>query len=297
VAGPVAGRPPFPVGWFVVARLDEVPDGALAPLAAFGQDLAVGRTASGRALVTHSVCPHLGADLAAGGRIDDDQVVCPLHEWCFSHAGACTSAADGPIPETARLRVWPTGVGDGLVWAFNGRDGEEPPAPPPGAGGPFGEPEPWQAAECPGHPEDVLVGWLLAAGVVDGVAAEPTDGEQAGGGDAWVGSTADGLRVTARGPGTLAVSLPDGAEGSVHVTPVDGFTVVVRRVGDVPGADLSGIAGPGAGDLPTFRDWYRRFDRSTVPSRRPVRSGRSGRRSRRAGPDGQEPRPTNPSNP
>ena len=128
-------RPPFPVGWFAVAAADEVPEGALVPLAAFGQDLAVGRTPAGGALVAHATCPHLGADLAVGGRIDDDGVTCPLHEWCFSHSGACTSAGDGPVPEAIELRVWPTGVSDGTVWAFHGRSGEEPAGPPPRSGG------------------------------------------------------------------------------------------------------------------------------------------------------------------
>ena len=44
-------RPPFPVGWFAVAAADEVPEGALVPLVAFGQDLAVGRTPAGGAQV------------------------------------------------------------------------------------------------------------------------------------------------------------------------------------------------------------------------------------------------------
>ena len=66
MSGPTAGRPPFPVGWFVVARFDGLPDGALVPLAAFGQDLAVGRTPAGGALGAHATCPHLGADLAVG---------------------------------------------------------------------------------------------------------------------------------------------------------------------------------------------------------------------------------------
>ena len=115
----IVHRPPFPVGWFAVAALDEIPVGVLMPLAAFGRDLAVGSAPSGRALVTDSVCPHLGADLAAGGRIDDGQVVCPLHEWCFSHAGACVSSGSEPLPAAISLRVWPTEVVGGIVLAFN----------------------------------------------------------------------------------------------------------------------------------------------------------------------------------
>ena len=259
---PPAHRPPFPVGWFVVAGVDELPEGALVPLAAFGQDLAVGRTPDGRALVTHSVCPHLGADLAAGGRIDEEGVVCPLHEWCFSHGGACTSAADGPIPETARLRVWPTEVVDGTVWAFNGRDGEQPSASPPVSGG-SGES---RVDERPGHPEDVLVGVLASGGVADGAPAADDS-------DKWEGTTPDGRVMLVHGPGTAILRSADGASSVVHVTPVDGFTVTVRLVGGLPLPDVES----NRADLPGFRSWYRRFDRSAAPARSPARSGRSGR--------------------
>ena len=167
MAPAMAHRPPFPVGWFAVATVGEVPVGALVPLAAFGRDLAVGRAPGGRALVTDSVCPHLGADLAAGGRIDDGQVTCPLHEWCFSHGGACVSSAGEPVPEPISLRVWPTEVVDGTVLAFNGRDGEVPAAGPPefATGGDRKD----RVEPRDGHPEDVVVDLLLAAGAVDGL--------------------------------------------------------------------------------------------------------------------------------
>ena len=264
MSGPTAGRPPFPVGWFVVARFDGLPDGALVPLAAFGQDLAVGRTASGRALVTHSVCPHLGADLAAGGRIDDYEVVCPLHGWCFSHSGACTSAAEGPIPETTRLRVWPTELVDGIVWAFNGRDGEQPDQPPPA----LSLPGDLVGTRRPGHPEDALTGMLTSVGVVDGVPADEAP-------DVWEGSTADGRRATVYGPGTLVVrpGQDTSVDVVVHVTPVDGFEVEVRTSGEaLPTESVGGIE--------SFSRWYRRFDRSTTLGRRPARTGRSGRSGR-----------------
>ncbi len=59
---------------------------------AVGRELAVFRgSESGRVFVTSAYCPHLGADLAAGGVIVGDQVRCPFHEWTFDGAtGACT---------------------------------------------------------------------------------------------------------------------------------------------------------------------------------------------------------------
>ena len=288
MVGPPLHRPPFPVGWFAVAGVDDLPVGVLVPLAVFGQDLAVGRTPDGRALVTHSVCPHLGADLAVGGRIDDDEVVCPLHEWCFSHSGACTSAADGSIPKTARLRVWPTEVVGGTVWAFNGREGEPPTSPPPvlDAVADTGVETRYRTtAEAgyrpevrPGHPEDVLAGILAYAGAIDGAPSVDDPGM-------WVGIGPDGLRARVCGPGALVVRLPDGADEVVHVTPVDGFSVMIRTTSDKQLADV----GPTRADLSTFRNWYRRFDHSATPTPVPARSGRAARRRASAAGAGETP--------
>ncbi len=292
MVGPQLHRPPFPVGWFAVAGVDELPGGALVPLAVFGQDLAVGRTPDGRALVTHSVCPHLGADLAAGGRIDDDEVVCPLHEWSFSHGGACTSATDGPIPKTARLRVWPTEVVGGTVWAFNGRDGEPPTSPPPvlddavDAVADTGVETRYrttaEAGYRPeirrGHPEDVLAGILAYIGAIDGAPCVDNPGT-------WVGTGPDGPRARVRGPGTVVVRRPDGVDEVVHVTPVDGFSVMVRTV---TGTQLPDVEPTGA-DLSAFRAWYRRFDHSMTPGPLPARSGRAARRRASAAGAGETP--------
>lgn len=63
-----------PNTWYAVAFSEEVRAGAEAPLhiRAFGQALAVWRTKEGRLVVQSAFCPHLGANLAVGGRITDD---------------------------------------------------------------------------------------------------------------------------------------------------------------------------------------------------------------------------------
>ncbi len=54
-------------------------------------------------------CPHLGAHLGVGGRVDDGCLVCPFHEWSFAADGANTDIpyADRPNRK-ARLRTYPT---------------------------------------------------------------------------------------------------------------------------------------------------------------------------------------------
>ena len=262
-SGAPVHRPPFPVGWFALAMAAEVPEGVLVPVAAFGQSLAVGRTPDGRALVVRASCPHLGADLAAGGRIDDDRVMCPVHEWCFGHDGACVSAAGGPLPNAAKLRVWPTEVVNGIIWAFQGRSGEGSSGPPAGSATPALV---QRVEDHAGHPEDVMVGLLSAFGVADGSAEA----------EAWIGDLPGDRTVVVHGPGMLEV-LSGPSRSQVYVTPVDGFTTSVRMC-DNPMIEVDAESDRMV--LSCFRDWYRRFDQPSTPTRRAARSGRSGRRAR-----------------
>ena len=55
----------------------------------FGQELAVVRGATGQVYVLDAFCPHLGANLAAGGKVHQDGgkqdcIRCPFHGWSFS---------------------------------------------------------------------------------------------------------------------------------------------------------------------------------------------------------------------
>lgn len=48
-----------------------------------GEQLAVFRSQDGQAYVVDSYCPHLGANLAAGGRVVGNCIECPFHGWQF----------------------------------------------------------------------------------------------------------------------------------------------------------------------------------------------------------------------
>lgn len=97
----------FPTGWFVIAFSDELKPGAILPRKFMGQDLIVYRTESGEAVVSDAFCPHMGAHLAHGGRIEGEDIVCPFHGFAFNPEGQCTRTGYGtPPPRKARLRVW-----------------------------------------------------------------------------------------------------------------------------------------------------------------------------------------------
>jgi len=169
--------------------------------------------------------------------------------------------------------VWPTEVVGATVLAFNGRDGEVPAVGPPVLASTGGMDD--RVERCEGHPEDVVVDLLLAAGVNDGTAD----------GDRWSTRAGDGATVVVHGPGTIEHCRSNGTTDVVYVTPVDGFAVLVRSVGLVPGiaTAFDRPASAATGDLPGFRSWYRRFDASSAPRLRPVRSGRRNRRDAPAG--------------
>jgi nitrite reductase/ring-hydroxylating ferredoxin subunit len=79
--------PPFPAGWFRIADAAEVPPGAVLPRRAFGRDLVCYRGRSGALAVVEAFCPHNGAHLGDGGRVEGDDLVCPFHGWRFDAEG------------------------------------------------------------------------------------------------------------------------------------------------------------------------------------------------------------------
>jgi len=96
-------RRPYPDGWFAVAYADELPPGRVLRRRLMGQDLVVYRTRSGVVRVVEPHCPHLGAHLGYGGRVDGESIVCPFHHFAFGTDGACVRTGYGTRPPAMRL--------------------------------------------------------------------------------------------------------------------------------------------------------------------------------------------------
>jgi nitrite reductase/ring-hydroxylating ferredoxin subunit len=125
----VAGRFPFPIpfGWYQVAYSDELAPGQLLPLRYFGRELVALRGASGRAAVLDAHCPHLGAHLGHGGRVEGETLRCPFHGWGFDPGGACVDVPYARrIPPAARLRAWPVLERNGLLMVWHHAEGVAP---------------------------------------------------------------------------------------------------------------------------------------------------------------------------
>jgi len=89
--------PAKPTGWFQIGWSDDFAVGDVTSLHYFNQDLVAYRTASGSLLVIDAYCPHFGAHLGHGGRVDGDYLVCPFHGWTWDAEGRNVS-----IPYSAR---------------------------------------------------------------------------------------------------------------------------------------------------------------------------------------------------
>jgi nitrite reductase/ring-hydroxylating ferredoxin subunit len=119
--------PPFPNGWFQVAYSDELAVNAVLPLEYFGQHLVLFRGDDGVAKVLDAFCPHLGAHLGYGGRVEDNCIRCPFHAWRFTGAGECIDVPyANKIPPTAKLRTWTVLEQSGLIMVWHHMGGEPP---------------------------------------------------------------------------------------------------------------------------------------------------------------------------
>lgn len=61
----------IPEGWYQVAWSNEIEPGAVIPLRYFGTDLVLYRLETGELRLTGAYCPHMGAHLGYGGRVDE----------------------------------------------------------------------------------------------------------------------------------------------------------------------------------------------------------------------------------
>src|SRR5262245_54189057 len=119
--------PAYPNGWFQVAYSDEISPGTVQPLSYFGRQLVIFRGADNNVSVLDAFCPHLGAHLGYGGRVEGNSIVCPFHAWKFDGCGGCTDVPYAKkIPPKARVGAWPVIERNGLVLVWHHAGGAAP---------------------------------------------------------------------------------------------------------------------------------------------------------------------------
>lgn len=71
---------------------------------------------------------NVGANMALAGKVVQDELECPFHEWRFDANGKCVHIPElkGPIPEVAKVKSWPTHEYMGNVYVWFDAEGRPP---------------------------------------------------------------------------------------------------------------------------------------------------------------------------
>ena len=117
----------FPFAWYFAAYSDEIAVGEVRPLRWLARDLVVWRGTDGAVHVMDAYCPHMGAHLGYGGRVDGCNLVCPFHWWEYDGEGRNVRIpyADQPNGK-ARVGSYPTIDRNGLIMFWYHPTGEPP---------------------------------------------------------------------------------------------------------------------------------------------------------------------------
>lgn len=124
-----SSRFPFglPTGWFNVCYSADLAPGEIKPLRYFAKDLVIFRGEDGEAHLLDAFCPHLGAHLGHGGKVEGNDVVCPFHAWAFDGSGRCTRIPYGEkIPPKAKVHAWEIRERNGHIFAWHDEAGRDP---------------------------------------------------------------------------------------------------------------------------------------------------------------------------
>lgn len=110
--------PDVPQSWYRVCGSRDLRAGRVCTWTLGTRDVAVYRTASGRAVAMDARCPHLGAHLGRG-TVDGDDLRCALHHWRCDPRGACRApSGPGILPQT----VYPVTERYGSIFVFAGSE-------------------------------------------------------------------------------------------------------------------------------------------------------------------------------
>jgi len=117
----------FPRSWYPLCRSETLSPGKVTACHAFGHKLAVFRNYQNQVGVIDARCCHIGADLSRGA-VDDEWLVCPLHNWAFDTNGQCQripcqkEIPAKEIPTRAKQISLPCKEHYGVVYAFLGEE-------------------------------------------------------------------------------------------------------------------------------------------------------------------------------
>lgn len=117
----------FGRGWYLISWSADLGPGEVKPLRYFGKNYVLYRGEDGQATLLDAHCPHLGAHLGYGGRVEGNDIVCPFHAWQFGASGRCTAVPYASrIPPRAAIRAYPLREHSGMILGYFGPKDSEP---------------------------------------------------------------------------------------------------------------------------------------------------------------------------
>ncbi|QFZ83042.1 Rieske 2Fe-2S domain-containing protein [Variovorax paradoxus] len=117
---------PYPNGWFALCFSHDVKAGTVRLVPFMGGELVVYRTQLGALKVVNPYCPHMGAHLGHGGRVEGENLVCPFHGLKYAPDGRCVRP-EGERPIRApMLSTWPVREWNGAVFVWRDSEGRPP---------------------------------------------------------------------------------------------------------------------------------------------------------------------------
>lgn len=115
-----------PAAWYALGRSDALAAGEVRSVTFCGERAVLFRTEAGEAVLASAWCPHLGADLGAGGTVRGESLVCPFHGFAFDPSGRCVDTPTHAPPKRAVLATWPVVERGGMILAWFDPEGEAP---------------------------------------------------------------------------------------------------------------------------------------------------------------------------
>jgi nitrite reductase/ring-hydroxylating ferredoxin subunit len=116
---------PYPDGWFCLGFSAELQPGKVLTRPFMEEEVVLYRTRSGLVRAVRPYCPHLGAHLGAGGKIDGENLVCAFHGFAFGPDGFCVQTPYG-TPPRAKLEHYTVREINGMIYVWYSHDGTPP---------------------------------------------------------------------------------------------------------------------------------------------------------------------------
>ena len=118
--------PPYPTGWFALAFSSELAPGQSKRTRFCGRELVLFRGQGGEAAALNAHCPHMGAHMGYGGRVEGDSLRCPFHAFCFDARGDCVSTPYGKRLPKTQASAWTLLERNGAIFAWFDEAGRPP---------------------------------------------------------------------------------------------------------------------------------------------------------------------------